>query len=142
MHGCCKETLGVSLKKDRMLLLCLCNVIIGNFCFYANCCFLGVFRKYDGFVYPMPKLMSLARYFPTALAMDHRRAFFKRFFPKWSGFCVNLCDEKLQMAEALQDLDYLVNGMTVFWTSTSGGPFPNPVDKNALKLERVSIEYE
>ena len=100
--------------------------------------FSGIFRKYDGFIYPKPGIISWDRFFPTGSAMNDRRAFFKKFFPKWSGFCVDSFDKKLKLMEALENLDYLINGTSLFWTSTSKRPHCNPVDKQKLKLGKVT----
>jgi hypothetical protein len=71
--------------------------------------------------------------------MNDRRAFFRRFFPKWSGFYVNTFDDKIQPVEALQNLEYLVKGISVFWTSSSGYPYCYTVASRDLKLWEVGV---
>ena len=69
--------------------------------------------------------------------MDDRRDFIKKHFPKWSGFCVHAY-EKIQPAEALQNLQYLVEGMSFYSTRTSKGYFNrNKVDEKKLELSKV-----
>ena len=69
--------------------------------------------------------------------MSDRRTFFQIFFPKWSGFCVNSLDDKIQPVEALRKLGFLEEGVSAFWTSTSGYSERHTVDKYKLKLGEV-----
>ncbi|CAB4005379.1 Hypothetical predicted protein, partial [Paramuricea clavata] len=96
-----------------------------------------IFHKYDGFIYPKPGGISWDRFFPSGSAMNDRRAFFRKFFPKWSGFYVNSFDDKIQPVQALQNLEYLVEGMSAVWTSTSGYSYRHTVDSYNLKLGEV-----
>ena len=73
--------------------------------------------------------------------MNDRRTFFRKFFPKWSGFSVEPIDET-HLAEALQNLQYLVDGVSLFCTSVSGQPYRRVVDSNKLKLSQVSATKE
>ena len=71
--------------------------------------------------------------------MDDRRAFFRKFFPKWKGFREHSFDE-IQLVEALQNLQYLVEGMLIYCTRTSNHHFSrNHVDENELDLSKVGV---
>ena len=116
-----------------------------NISFVYSCkCFLllyvvvsGIFHKYDGFIYPKPGAISWDRFFPFGSAMDDRRRFFQKFFPKWSGFCLESFDE-IQPVEALKNLDKLVEDVSFFCTSVSEYPRRREVKSCALKIWEVS----
>ena len=110
--------------------------------FYSNKLFsklffvvLEIFHKYDGFVYP--KRGWVRNFFFYGSEINDRREFFRNFFPKWSGFYVDSFDDKIQLVEALERLQCLVNGTTSVWTSTSGNAENHPIDSQKLKLEEV-----
>ena len=70
---------------------------------------------------------------------DDRRAFFREFFPKWSGFYVDDFDCKIQPVEALQKLACLTDNVSFFWTSTSfGSQYCHTNDSNQLELDEVT----
>ena len=95
-------------------------------------------HKYDGFIYPKPGL-SLDRFFPFGSAIEDRKVFFLKFFPKWSGFHVESFDSKIEVAEALYCLDCLVDGITALMTSTSGRVERHCVDSAKLGLGKVCL---
>ena len=71
--------------------------------------------------------------------MDDRRAFFRKFFPKWSGFYVDSFDHKIQLAEALQKLQCLYEGISNVWVTTSGYYSCRAVDSHKLELGQVGV---
>ena len=99
---------------------------------------LEIIHKYDGFVYPKRGL-SLDRIFPFGSAIEDRKVFFLKFFPKWSGFHVDAFDSKIRVAEALYCLDCLVDGITALITSTSKRVERHCVDSAKLGLEKVCL---
>ena len=68
-----------------------------------------------------------------------RRAFFRLSFPKWSGFYVESFDENINPVEALQNLAWLVEGTSNFWTSTSGFADCHHVRDYELRIWEASI---
>ena len=98
---------------------------------------LEIFHKYDGFIYPKK---GWARNFSfSGSAINDRGVFFRKFFPKWSGFYVDSLDDKIQLVEALEKLQCLFTSTTSVWTSTSGISQNHPIDSQKLKLEEVGI---
>ena len=70
--------------------------------------------------------------------MSDRREFFHKFFPKWSGFHVEPCNDAIGPVEALKHLDALVEGISALNTeSSSGHVYRYAVDKYRLKLGEV-----
>ena len=117
---------------------------IDDTCYISNkkfwwICFLETFHKYDGHVYPKPSGWSIQRLWRDASisVTDDRKAFFREFFPKWSGFYVDDFDCNIQPVEALQKLACLTDNISYFWTSTSGNPQCHTNDPNKLKLGEV-----
>ena len=98
---------------------------------------LEIFHKYDGFIYPKPGAISWV--FSTAPAISDRKAFFRTFFPKWSGFYVNSFDSKIELADALHSLECLVEGTSADRTSTSGLVERRIVDSQKLRLGEVGV---
>jgi hypothetical protein len=100
---------------------------------------LEIFHKYDAFIYPKPTGMPWDRFFSSVYPIDDRRAFFRKFFPKWSGFHVNSFDSEIQPAEALHRLECLVEGTSTSRTSTSGCVERHIVSSDKLRLDEVSV---
>ena len=73
--------------------------------------------------------------------MNDRRTFFRKFFPKWSGFSVESIDET-RVVEALENLEHLVEDVSHFCTSVSNQGYRHVVDRNKLKLSQVSATKE
>ncbi len=74
------------------------------------------------------------------MAMDNRREFFREFFPKWSGFCVNSLGVNIQPVEALQRLQSLFEGITGVCTcDTTRISRWREVEYSKLKIWEVSI---
>ncbi len=71
--------------------------------------------------------------------MDNRRAFFRKFFPKWSGFHVYCFDDTIQPDEALQKLQRLVEDISDVHISDSDYPSCWTVDSNELNLREVCV---
>jgi hypothetical protein len=102
---------------------------------------LETFHKYDGFIYPEPSWSwPWDKLFPSGSALDNRRAFFREFFPKWSGFYIDSFDPKIQPVEALEQLKCLVEDISVVWVvDASRNPHRSIVDSYKLKLSEVGV---
>ena len=109
---------------------------------------LETFHKYDGFIYPEPSTWSWAwdkldKWFSSGSALDDRRAFFREFFPKWSGFHVGSCDPKIQPVEALEQVECLVEDISAVWTVattyTTRNARRRTVNYDKLKLSEVGV---
>ena len=74
--------------------------------------------------------------------MNDRRTFFQTFFPRWSGFFAGSCDPKIGPVEALLKLEWLVEGIYRFWTSTSGYSYRYSIDSGKLRLWEVRLKTE
>jgi hypothetical protein len=99
---------------------------------------LETLHKYDGFIYLQPPTWH-SRFFSSPF-MDDRRAFFRQFFPKWSGFCVDSLDFDIQPVEALQKLQCLFKDITDVWISdTAQTPCHRAVDLTKLRLWEVGV---
>ncbi len=102
---------------------------------------LETFHKYDGFIYPDPSPWSLfVNWLSPGSLLDDRRAFFREFFPKWSGFSVDSPDFKLQPVEALEQLQCLVEGISAVWTvDITRRPRCFNVGRRELRLWEVGV---
>lgn len=99
---------------------------------------LETFHKYDGFIYPKSDGI-FDRIFAPRPEVNDRRAFFRYFFPKWSGFHTDSYDDKIQPVEALQNLACLIENTIVVWTSNNGSSNRKDVDKSSLKIWEVGV---
>jgi hypothetical protein len=105
---------------------------------------LETFHKYDGFIYPEPSTWpwswSWGSFFSSGSAFDDRRAFFREFFPKWSGFYIGSFDPEIQPVQALEQLECLVEGISAVWTvDTTRNPRRFTVEYCKLKLSEVGV---
>ena len=101
---------------------------------------LETFHKYDGFIYPEPSTWDRLTSFSSGLELDNRRLFFREFFPKWSGFYVDSFDFIIQPVEALQQLECLVQDISLVWTSdTTRRPCRHSVEYGKLRLWEVGV---
>ena len=73
---------------------------------------------------------------PSESTLADRRTFFRVFFLRCIGFFE---DWKIQPVETLLKLDCLVDGISKFWTSTSGKPSHYSVDTRKLNLSQVGV---
>ena len=59
--------------------------------------------------------------FSSGSLLRNRRAFIQEFFPRWSGFCADSADSKIQPLKALELLECLVKDISVVLTVDSTG---------------------